>query len=49
MIEYAGAGVAMGNAIAPLKEIADYTTGSNMEDGIASFLHSYLKLEVPAN
>ncbi|MCM3226826.1 Cof-type HAD-IIB family hydrolase [Terribacillus saccharophilus] len=49
MIEYAGAGVAMGNAIGPLKEIANYTTGSNMEDGIASFLHSYLKLEVPAN
>lgn len=49
MIEYAGAGVAMGNAIGPLKEIANYTTGSNMEDGIASFLHSYLNLEVPAN
>lgn len=49
MIEYAGAGVAMGNAIGPLKAIADYTTGSNMEDGIATFLHTYLKLEVPAN
>ncbi|MFP7494801.1 Cof-type HAD-IIB family hydrolase [Terribacillus saccharophilus] len=49
MIEYAGAGVAMGNAIGPLKEIANHTTGTNMEDGIATFLNSYLKLEVPAN
>jgi len=35
MIEYAGTGVAMGNAIDSVKKIAQFITKSNMEDGVA--------------
>lgn len=35
MVEYAGIGVAMGNAVDDLKAIADEVTFSNEEDGIA--------------
>lgn len=42
MIEYAGVGVAMGNAQQILKNRADYITQSNEEDGIAIFLDKYL-------
>jgi Cof subfamily protein (haloacid dehalogenase superfamily) len=35
MIEYAGFGVAMGNAIEPVKELADYITDTNKENGVA--------------
>ncbi|AYC29000.1 Cof-type HAD-IIB family hydrolase [Paenisporosarcina cavernae] len=45
MLDYAGIGVAMGNAIAPLKSIANEVTSSNNEDGIADFLIERLKLE----
>ncbi|MDX8045772.1 Cof-type HAD-IIB family hydrolase [Gracilibacillus sp. S3-1-1] len=45
MIDYAGVGVAMGNAIDPLKQIANYQTKTNEEDGIGLFLSDYLKLE----
>ena len=38
MIEFAGKGVAMGNACDELKEIADEVTLSNNEDGIAHML-----------
>jgi hydroxymethylpyrimidine pyrophosphatase-like HAD family hydrolase len=34
MIEYVGTGVAMGNAVQSLKEIADYITKPVNEDGI---------------
>jgi 5-amino-6-(5-phospho-D-ribitylamino)uracil phosphatase len=44
MIEFAGHGVAMGNAIAQLKSIARETTLSNEEDGIAIYLQDVLKL-----
>lgn len=44
MIEYAGIGVAMGNAISPLKNIANEITGTNNEDGIAKFLQDRLNL-----
>lgn len=44
MIEYAGVGVAMGNAIDELKAVAKHVTGSNEEDGIGVFLEEYLKL-----
>jgi 5-amino-6-(5-phospho-D-ribitylamino)uracil phosphatase len=44
MIEYAGVGVAMGNAIAPLKNIANEITLSNEEDGISVFLKERLNL-----
>lgn len=35
MIEYAGLGVAMGNAIKEVKTLADYITDTNKEDGVA--------------
>ncbi len=35
MIEYAGFGVAMGNAIDKVKKLADYITDTNKEDGVA--------------
>ncbi len=43
MIEYAGTGVAMGNASEILKEKADMVTLSNNEDGIAYALEKLLK------
>lgn len=48
MIEYAGAGVAMGNAIDELKDLANHITATNEEDGIGEFLETYLKLKVDA-
>ena len=35
MIEFAGLGVAMGNAPDDIKEIANYVTDTNMNDGVA--------------
>lgn len=43
MIEYAGLGVAMENAVDGVKERADYITKSNDEDGIAYVLSQYFK------
>lgn len=45
MIEYAGYGIAMGNAIEPLKNIAKETTLSNEKDGIAVYLNDLLNLK----
>lgn len=42
MIEKAGAGIAMGNAIEELKEKADFVTKTNNEAGIAYALEYYL-------
>ena len=42
MIEYAGLGVAMGNAPAPIKALADVTTTSNEEDGVATAIKRYV-------
>ncbi len=42
MIEYAGLGVAMGNAPEEIKKKATFVTLSNDEDGIAHFIHSIL-------
>lgn len=42
MIESAGVGVAMANAVDTLKEIADYITLSNDEDGIAYYLDRFV-------
>lgn len=42
MIEYAGMGVAMGNAPDMIKEKADYVTLSNDEDGIAYVLDKFI-------
>lgn len=45
MIDYAGVGVAMGNAIDPLKSIAKHVTATNEESGIGVFLEEYLNLK----
>lgn len=42
MIQAAGIGVAMGNAVPELKEKADYVTACNEEDGVAVFLEQYV-------
>lgn len=42
MLEYCCTGVAMGNAIEELKEIADHVTLSNEEDGIAEALYQFI-------
>lgn len=44
MIDYAGIGVAMGNAIPELKQIANEITITNNEDGIAKVLIERLKI-----
>lgn len=41
MVEYAGLGVAMGNACDELKAVANEITASNNEDGIAVLLEKY--------
>ena len=46
MIEYAGLGVAMGNAVDKIKEVADEVTLSNDEDGIAYELAKVFKEEL---
>ncbi len=47
MIEYAGTGVAMGNAITELKNISNEITMTNEEDGVASFLEERLNIILP--
>lgn len=42
MVDYAGLGVAMGNAVPAVKEVADAVTASNEEDGVAVALNRYL-------
>ncbi|QCT03951.1 Cof-like hydrolase [Paenibacillus algicola] len=42
MLECAGLGVAMGNAIQPLKDIADYVTASNNEDGVKQVIEQFV-------
>ncbi|GMB08887.1 hypothetical protein EDD69_10495 [Thermolongibacillus altinsuensis] len=44
MIEWAGYGIAMGNAIDDLKKIADDVTKTNEENGVGFYLQSLLKL-----
>ncbi|MUV36536.1 5-amino-6-(5-phospho-D-ribitylamino)uracil phosphatase [Lentibacillus sp. JNUCC-1] len=46
MIDYAGVGVAMGNAIDELKSLAKHVTETNEEDGVGKFLEAYLKLDL---
>ncbi|MFC4559285.1 Cof-type HAD-IIB family hydrolase [Virgibacillus kekensis] len=48
MIDYAGVGVAMGNAIDELKSVAKHVTESNENDGIGAFLENYLKVNEKA-
>lgn len=42
MVEQAGIGVAMGNAQEKLKEVADYITYTNDEDGIAKVIEKFI-------
>lgn len=42
MIEYAGLGVAMGNAFESIKNMADYVTFSNEEDGVAHVIEKFI-------
>ena len=42
MIEFAGLGVAMGNAVAEVKEKSNYITLSNDEDGIAHVIEKFI-------
>ncbi len=42
MIEYAGLGVAMGNAEEYVKEKADYVTATNAEDGVAKVIEKFV-------
>lgn len=41
MLQSAGIGVAMQNAVPRIKEIANDTTASNANDGVALFLENY--------
>ena len=42
MIEYAGLGVAMGNASESVKKIANYITADNNNDGIAEVIEKFI-------
>ena len=42
MVKYAGIGIAMDNAVQELKDVADYVTLSNEEDGIAYALNKFI-------
>lgn len=42
MIKYAGLGVAMANADEEIKEVADYVTLSNEEDGVAKVIEQFI-------
>lgn len=44
MIKYAGVGVAMGNAIDPLKKLADYITDTNKKNGVSKAIKRFFKL-----
>ncbi len=47
MIDYAGVGVAMANAIDELKSLANHITDTNEEHGVANFLANYFELQHP--
>lgn len=45
MLEYAGHGIAMGNGIESVKNIANEVTLSNEEDGVGVYLNDFLNLK----
>lgn len=47
MIDYAGVGVAMGNAVEAVKSIANYVADTNEKNGIGIFLADYFSLSYP--
>lgn len=42
MVKYAGIVVAMENAVDEVKQVADYVTDSNNEDGIAKVVEKFV-------
>lgn len=42
MLEFAGLGIAMGNAPEHIKELADYTTASNNDSGVAKAIQKFV-------
>lgn len=42
MLRFAGMGVAMANAPAAVRDVADFITDSNLDDGVATFLERYI-------
>ena len=42
MVQFAGLGVAMENAVLPLRKAADYITLSNNEDGVAHVVEKFM-------
>ena len=42
MIQYAGLGVAMENAVLPVRSAADFVTYSNNDDGVAHVVEKFL-------
>ena len=44
MIEFAGVGVAMGNAPPAIQAAADFVTASNTADGVAIALEKYFQI-----
>ena len=42
MVEYAGLGIAMGNAEESLKDVANYITGDYQEDGVAEAIERFI-------
>jgi 5-amino-6-(5-phospho-D-ribitylamino)uracil phosphatase len=45
MLEYAGKGIAMGNGISAVKNIANEVTLTNEDDGVGVYLNDYLNLK----
>ena len=42
MIQYAGLGVAMENAVLPVRKAADYITASNNDDGVGLVVEKFM-------
>lgn len=42
MIKYAGVGIAMGNALKEVKEICNFITDTNINDGVAKAIYKYI-------
>ena len=42
MLEFAGLSIAMDNASAPIKALANYVTSSNNEDGVAAAIYKWI-------
>ena len=47
MVKYAGLGVAMGNGVDSLKEVADYVTDTNINSGVANVINKFILAKNP--